>query len=210
MPCQNGGDRLTDAWWGRRILGRQGAQRRGFSMSIAFRLGTFVQLVFLLVVVAAPARAAQYLLAASGTTSSNTSGDATIPIGTPWSFELTYDTTAPDLDFELVGSADPTYGRFTNTSAPPALRSFHYQAGGYEVMLDDPADFGTGSEMLVTFTTVHALDINIFAPRSSRSSRVGRCHSTPTSTPSRWLRSSPATACRRTRPSARRVSTPAP
>jgi hypothetical protein len=134
-------------------------------MSIAYRFGTIVQLSFLLVfVVAVPARGGQYLLAASGTTSSNTSGDSTIPIGTPWSFELTYDTAAPDLDFELLGAPDPTYGRFKNTAAPPALRSFHYRAGDYEVTLDDPADFGTGSEMLVTFMTVHALDINIFAP----------------------------------------------
>ena len=95
---------------------------------------------------------------------SNSSGDSTIPIGTPWTFELTYDTAAPDLDFELTGSPDPTFGRFTNTSAPPALTFFHYQAGAYEVTLDDPADFGTGSEVHITFTSVNAIDINVHAP----------------------------------------------
>ena len=95
---------------------------------------------------------------------SNGSGDSTIPIGTPWTFEITYDTAAPDLDFELTGSPDPTFGRFTNTAAPPALTSFHYQAGSYEVTIDDPADFGTGSAIHITFTAVHAIDINVFAP----------------------------------------------
>jgi hypothetical protein len=41
---------------------------------------------------------------------------------------------------------------------------FHYRAGDYEVTLDDPADFGEFSEMLITFTAVHALDINIHSP----------------------------------------------
>jgi hypothetical protein len=134
-------------------------------MSIAFRFGSLFPLYFvLLVVVAMPARGGQFMLLASGTTSSNTTGDSTIPIGTPWSFELTYDTAAPDLDFEQLGAPDPTYGRFTNTAAPPALRSFHYRAGDYEVALDDPTEFGELSEVLVTFTSVHAIDINIRSP----------------------------------------------
>ena len=111
-----------------------------------------------------PARATLFSLAVSGTITSNSSGDSTIPIGTPWSFELTYDTAAPDLDFELTTLPDPTFGRFTNTSAPPALTFFHYQAGSYEVTLDDPADFGTFSNLVITFTSVNAIDINIAAP----------------------------------------------
>ena len=106
----------------------------------------------LLALAATPARASLFSLAASGTISFNSSGDSTIPIGTPWTFELTYDTAAPDLDFELTGSPDPTFGRFTNTAAPPALTFFHYQAGSYEVTLDDPADFGTFSAIHITFT----------------------------------------------------------
>jgi len=112
----------------------------------------------------ASARAALFSLTVSGTISENSSGDPTIPIDTPWTFELIYDTAAPDLDFELTGSPDPTFGRFTNTSAPPALTFFHYQAGGYEVTIDDPADFGTGSAMDITFTSVNAIDINVHAP----------------------------------------------
>ena len=111
-----------------------------------------------------PARASFFSLAASGMISENSSGDSTIPIDTPWTFEVIYDTAAPDLDFELTGSPDPTFGRFTNTSSPPALTFFHYQAGGYEVSIDDSADFGTGSGIDITFTSVNAIDINIHAP----------------------------------------------
>ena len=107
-------------------------------------------------------RASPFSLAASGTISS--SGAATLPVGTPRTFELTYDTAAPDLDFDLTGSPDPTFGRFTNASAPPALTFFHYRAGGYEVTIDDPANFGTVSDVVITFTSVNAIDINIHAP----------------------------------------------
>ena len=117
-----------------------------------------------LTLAAMPARAGLFSLAASGTITSNSSGDSMIPIGTPWSFQLTYDTAAPDLDFELTGSPDSTFGRFTNTATPPALTFFHYQAGGYEATISNPADFGTGSGIDITFTTVHALDVNIHAP----------------------------------------------
>jgi hypothetical protein len=116
-----------------------------------------------LVVAVVPAVAAQYQLAATGTITTNASTDTTIPVGTPWSFELTYDTAAPDLDFEVLGAAEPTYGRFKNTATPPALVAFHYQAGDYEVTLDDPAEFAAASEMLVTFTSINAIDINIHA-----------------------------------------------
>jgi hypothetical protein len=119
---------------------------------------------WLLAVDLSPADAAKYQLAAAGEITANTNGDPTIPIGTPWSFELTYDTAAPDLDFELLGAADPEFGRFKNTAAPPALLSFHYHAGSYEVTLDDPTDFGEFSDMLITFTSIHAIDVNIISP----------------------------------------------
>ena len=120
----------------------------------------------LLALAATPARAAGlFSLAASGTISFNSSGDATIAVGTPWTFELIYDTGAPDLDFQLTGSPDPTFGSFTNAGAPPALTFFHYRAGGYEVTIDDPTHFGTGSDILITFTSgVNAIDINVNAP----------------------------------------------
>jgi hypothetical protein len=111
-----------------------------------------------------PARASLFTLAASGTFSFNSSGDSTIPVGTPWSFQLTYDAAAPDLDFELTGSPDATFGRFTNTAAPPALTFFHFRAGDYEVAIDDPVSFGAFSEIHVTFTSVNAIDVNINAP----------------------------------------------
>ncbi len=105
-----------------------------------------------------PAQATLFTLAASGTISANTSGDSTIPIGTPWAFELTYDTAAPDLD------PDSTFGTFNNTSTPPALTFFHYRAGSYEVTLDDLTDFGIGSGILITFTNMNGIDINVAAP----------------------------------------------
>lgn len=126
-----------------------------------------VLLLFALLVSAAmPVRASLFSLDAAGTITSNSSGDSTIPIGTPWSFRLIYDTAAPDLDFELTGSPDPTFGRFTNSTTSPALIFFQYQAGNYEVLVDDPADFGEFSEILITFTSINAIDINIRAPAS--------------------------------------------
>lgn len=107
-----------------------------------------------------------YTLAATGTITSNTSLDATIPVGTPWAFELTYDTAAPDLDFEFLGAPDPTYGRFTSNSTPRAITYFHYRAGSYEATIDDPADFGPFSDILITFTSINAIDVNIRAPDS--------------------------------------------
>jgi hypothetical protein len=134
-------------------------------MAITTRSAKAALLWFIVLAVAVtPARADLFSLAASGMISENSSGDPTIPVGTPWSFEVTYDTAAPDLDFQLTGSPDPTFGRFTNTATPPALTFFHYRAGGYEVTLDDPADFGTFSDMLITFTSINGIDINIQAP----------------------------------------------
>jgi hypothetical protein len=112
-----------------------------------------------LVLAALPARAGFILLEASGTISSNSSSDATIPVGTPWKFQLIYDTDAPDL-----APGDPTFGNFTNAGAPPALAFFHYRAGSYEVFLSEPGDFGPNSAIVITFTSIHAIDININAP----------------------------------------------
>jgi hypothetical protein len=131
-------------------------------MAMTTRSATTALILFTASVLAAlPARASLFSLEASGTISSNSSGDSTIPVGTPWTLQLIYDSAAPDLDFELTGSPDPTSGRFKNTASPPALHFFHYQAGSYEVTFDDPADFGPTSEMLITSTAINAIDINI-------------------------------------------------
>ncbi len=73
----------------------------------------------------------------------------------------------PDLDFELTdtGAPDPTFGRFTNTGTPPALRFFQYQAGGYAATIHDPAAFGS-SEIDIDFTNGDAITIGIVAPNS--------------------------------------------
>lgn len=132
-------------------------------MSVARGTVGIVACLVLLILLVTETRAAQFKLSAAGTMTNNASTDTTIPVGTPWAFELVYDTAAPDLDFEVLGSAEPTYGRFKNTAMPPALLSFRYQAGDYEVAIDDPADFGAASEMLITFTSINAIDINISA-----------------------------------------------
>src|SRR5688500_13367248 len=76
--------------------------------------------------VAIPVEAELFSLSASGAISKNNSADTTIPNGTPWTFEIIYDTTAPDLDFEFFGRPLATFGRFTNTGAIPAITFFHY------------------------------------------------------------------------------------
>ena len=113
-------------------------------------------LLALLVLAAAPAQAGLFKLGASGTIEFG--GNATIPNGTPWTFDITYDTAAPDL-----APADTTFGQFANTTVPPALTGFHYKAGSYEVTLDDPSDFDAVSAIHITFTSIHAIDINVFA-----------------------------------------------
>ena len=113
---------------------------------------------------ATSAQAALFSLSVSGTI--DRSSDAAIPVGTPWTFDLIYDTDAPDLDFEVAGSPDPTFGVFANTHTPPALIFFHYQAGCYAATIHDPAGFGASSNVDITFTSVHAIDINIRAPGS--------------------------------------------
>jgi hypothetical protein len=106
---------------------------------------------------ALPARAGLFSLEVAGTISANTSTDTTLAVGTPFNFELIYDTASPDL------SPDPTFGSFSNSGSIPALTFFHYQAGSYEVTIDGPSDFGPNSAIAVTFTSIHALDININA-----------------------------------------------
>jgi hypothetical protein len=98
----------------------------------------------------------------SGTVSS--SAEPTLPSGTPWSFELIYNTAAPDRDTEFTGNPDPTFGRFTNSGPPAALNYFHYQAGDYSVTLDNPAKFLSSSAIHITFTSIHAFDVNVHAP----------------------------------------------
>src|SRR4051794_29622326 len=124
-------------------------------LTAGFAKATLV-LLALLGLAARPAQASLFKLSASGTIEFG--GNPTIPNGTPWAFDVTYDTSAPDL-----AGADTTFGQFANTTAPPALTAFHYQAGSYQVTLDDPADFGTASAIDITFTSIHAIDINIFA-----------------------------------------------
>ncbi len=119
--------------------------------------------IALLTLAALPARANLFSLAASGTISENSSGDATIPVGTAWSFQIIYDTAAPDLDFES-GPPDPTFGRYANTASPPAMTFFHYKAGTYEVTLNNAADFGMFSGIEITNTSIKGIDINLNAP----------------------------------------------
>src|SRR5262245_45369314 len=96
-----------------------------------------VLLLALAAVDAMPARAELFTLTTTGKISANFSDQTTILKDMPWLFRLTYDTAAPDLD-----AGNPEHGVFANTATPPALRSFHYQAGSYEVTIDNPADFG--------------------------------------------------------------------
>lgn len=123
-----------------------------------------LSLIFFLALALPHVRAELFSLSASGTISFNTTTDTTIPVGTPWTIELVYDSAAPDLDFELTAVPDPTFGRYTNGGVIPALRFFHYQAGSYEVTLDEPADFGPFSVIFISFGGTHAIDINLNAP----------------------------------------------
>jgi hypothetical protein len=114
--------------------------------------------------VVAPVQAELISVSASGTISKNSSADTTIPVGTPWTFEIIYDTAAPDLDFELTGAPIATFGRFTNTGATPAVTFLHYHAANYEVTIDDPKDFGAFSEIHITLGRVNVMEINLNAP----------------------------------------------
>ena len=116
------------------------------------------------ILVMAPIQAELISVSASGTISKSNSADKTIPVGTPWTFEIIYDTAAPDLDFELTGTPLATFGRFTNTGAIPAVTFLHYHAANYEVTIDDPKDFGAFSEIHITLGRVNVMEINLNAP----------------------------------------------
>jgi len=118
----------------------------------------------LLILATLPARAELISLSASGIITLDTSPDTTIPVGTPWNFEIIYDTSAPDRDFELTGTADPTFGKYNNHGAIPALTFFHYRAGTYEVTVGNPSEFGPFSEIDISFGGTHAIDINLNSP----------------------------------------------
>jgi hypothetical protein len=111
--------------------------------------------------VAAPVRADLISLSASGRITLNLSADTTIPVGSPWTFEVIYNTAAPDHDVEVTGASDSTFGVFTNAGAIPAITFFHYRAGTYEVTLDEPEDFGPSGIDITFLTGVHAIDINV-------------------------------------------------
>jgi hypothetical protein len=113
--------------------------------------------------VTVPVQAELFSLSASGRITLNSIADPTIPVGTPWTFEIIYNTAAPDLDFEVTGGPDSTFGRFTNAGAIRAVTFFHYRAGTYEVTLDEPADFGPSNIDITFLTSVHAIDINVNA-----------------------------------------------
>ena len=124
---------------------------------------TFPILLGVLAFAAVPARAELISLSASGTINPNSTASTTIPAGTPWRFEIIYNTDAPDRDFELTGTPDPTFGLYDNEGAIPALTFFHYSAATYEVTLDDATDFGPFSAIHISFGGTHAIDINLNA-----------------------------------------------
>ena len=113
--------------------------------------------------VAVPVQAALVSLSGSGKITLNSTADPTIPVGTPWTFEIIYNTAAPDVDFEVTGAPDSTFGLFSNAGAIPAITFFHYRAGTYEVTLDEPADFGPSNIDITFLPSVHAIDINVNA-----------------------------------------------
>jgi NAD(P)-dependent dehydrogenase (short-subunit alcohol dehydrogenase family) len=69
---------------------------------------------------AASVQAELFSLSASGKITLNSTADSTISVGTPWTFELIYNTAAADVDFEVTSAPDSTFGRFTNAGAIPA------------------------------------------------------------------------------------------
>jgi hypothetical protein len=113
--------------------------------------------------VVASVQAELFSLSASGKITLNSIADPTIPVGTPWTFEIIYNTAAPDVDFEVTGAPDSTFGLFSNAGAIPAITFFHYRAGTYEVTLDEPADFGPSNIDITFLPSVHAVDINVNA-----------------------------------------------
>lgn len=75
------------------------------------------------VLLSTSAQAARYSLSVSGTIESSNDPTISIRVGTPWTLDLIYETSAPDLDFEATGSPDPTFGRFLNMPLPEPSRS---------------------------------------------------------------------------------------
>ena len=141
---------------------------RPLSLSLVWRAivlpKSVISWLALLIFVTVPAHAELISLSASGIITLDTSPDTTIPVGTPWNFEIIYDTSAPDRDFELTGTADPTFGKYNNNGAIPALTFFHYRAGSYEVTVGNPSEFGPFSEIDISFGGTHAIDINLNSP----------------------------------------------
>jgi hypothetical protein len=84
---------------------------------------------------AVPVQAELFSLSESGTISKSNTADTALPRGIPWTYDIIYDTAAPNLDFELTGRPDSSFGRFTNTGAIPALKFFHYRATNDEVIV---------------------------------------------------------------------------
>ena len=124
--------------------------------------GRFASLCLAIIgLVTSQVQAELFSLTASGTIAKNNSADTTLPVGTPWTFEIIYDTTAPDLDFELTGRPVANLGRFTNTGAIPAVTFFHYQAANYEVTIDDPKDFDAFSGIDITLGKASEIDISL-------------------------------------------------
>lgn len=126
--------------------------------------GSVLSLLTVLALAVVPARAELISVSASGKINPNSTASTTIPAGTPWSFEIIYNTDAPDRDFELTGTPDPTFGIYNNNGAIPALTFFHYRAGTYEVTIDGPNDFGPFSAIHISFGGTNAIDINLFDP----------------------------------------------
>lgn len=121
---------------------------------------SFLIILTALTFAAVPARSELISIAASGNINQNVV-NATIPAGTPWTFEIIYNTASLDRDFELTGAPDPTFGRYNNNGAIPALTFFHYRAATYEVTIDNPNDFGPFSGIDISFGGTHAIDINL-------------------------------------------------
>jgi len=122
----------------------------------------FLILLTVLVFAAAAVRAEIISMSASGKINPNSTASTTIPAGTPWTFEIIYNTTSLDRDFELTGTPDPTFGIYNNHGDIPTLTFFHYRAGSYEVTIGQPNDFGPFGAIDITFAGTNAIDINLF------------------------------------------------
>ena len=79
--------------------------------------------------VAVPVQAELFSLSASGKITLNSIADPTIPVGTPWTFEIIYDTAAPDLDFELTGAPDSHFWTFYQCRSHTSRHLFPLSCG---------------------------------------------------------------------------------